>query len=435
MPFKSTKRYIKFFPLENQDSFKSKCSLLSTNTEYFAHFSNNAIEYPFGAFENIIAIDCLDKIELVTTKGAFVKLKDFVSKHQDWIFGFLSYDLKNDIEKLESNNPDSKHFPELCFFIPKHVLRFEDSGVYIESIADPVTLFQEIERLSVPEYSSLPDKIPDFRGDISPSEYKEIVTKLKNHIYEGDFYEINFCMEYSAKIDSFNADFAYRKLWNLSPTPFAVYFKSNTKHLICASPERFIKREKQTIISQPIKGTVASGNSEDEKKKNKEALFNSEKERAENMMIVDLVRNDLSKTAIPGTVKVEEIFGIYEFRHLFQMISTVSSQVSPETNIVDIIKNAFPMGSMTGAPKIMVMETIEKYEKNKRGIFSGSAGYFKPNGDFDFNVIIRSLFYNEQNKSLSYNIGSAITFDSDPESEFYECQLKAKAIREIFGDN
>jgi para-aminobenzoate synthetase component 1 len=154
----------------------------------------------------------------------------------------------------------------------------------------------------------------------------------------------------------------------------------------------------------------------------------SEKEKAENLMIVDLVRNDLARSSKTGSVKVEELFGIYSFSQVHQMISTVSSQIKETTSAVEAIKNAFPMGSMTGAPKVMAMELIEKYENTKRGLYSGAIGYFAPNSDFDFNVVIRSIQYNESKQYLNFEVGSAITYDSDANLEYEECLLKAQAM-------
>ena len=164
-------------------------------------------------------------------------------------------------------------------------------------------------------------------------------------------------------------------------------------------------------------------------RKSKEELFHSDKDRSENVMVVDLVRNDLSKVCEEGTVKVDELYGIYSFPQVHQMISTVSGELKKNISFTEIIKATFPMGSMTGAPKKRVMELIEQYEKTKRGIFSGCLGYISPNGDFDFNVVIRSIMYNASSNYLSFQAGSAITFYSDPEKEWEECLLKAEAIK------
>jgi para-aminobenzoate synthetase component 1 len=225
----------------------------------------------------------------------------------------------------------------------------------------------------------------------------------------------------------------YLRLSEISSAPFGAYYKLNDKYLLCSSPERFMKKAGNKLISQPIKGTIKRGGTDEEDIELKHSLLNDVKERAENVMIVDLVRNDLAKSCRPGSVKVEELFGIYTYPTVHQMISTVTGELDEQTHFIDALRNAFPMGSMTGAPKIEVMKLIEYYETTKRGLFSGSVGYITPDGDFDFNVVIRSLFYNEANKYLSYSTGGAITYDSIPEKEYEECMLKAKGIMKALG--
>lgn len=239
-------------------------------------------------------------------------------------------------------------------------------------------------------------------------------------------------MEFYAENITINPFDIYLKLNQLSPNPFSCFIKNDNQFIICASPERFLKKDKNTIISQPIKGTAKRYNITQDDLDSKEKLLNSEKERAENLMIVDLVRNDLAKSAVPGSVKVEELFGIYKFPQVFQMISTISAEVTKNTPLSKLIKDTFPMGSMTGAPKIKSMKLIEKYEKSKRGVFSGAIGSIDSNGNFDFNVVIRSLFYNSKTEKLSFQVGSAITIDSNPEEEYNECLLKAQAIFKCF---
>jgi para-aminobenzoate synthetase component 1 len=229
----------------------------------------------------------------------------------------------------------------------------------------------------------------------------------------------------------------YQKLSSTSPNPFSALYKLDDKWLICASPERFLKREGNKILSQPIKGTSSrflQNINKDEKSRHD--LFVSEKDRSENVMVVDLVRNDLARICKEGTVKVDELFGIYSFPQVHQMISTVSGELKEEISFTEIIKATFPMGSMTGAPKRRVLELIDKYERSGRGIFSGAVGYITPEGDlpgrqagFDFNVVIRSIMYNGFEKYLSFMAGSGITFYSDAEKEYEECLLKAAAMR------
>ena len=227
----------------------------------------------------------------------------------------------------------------------------------------------------------------------------------------------------------------FQKLYQISQAPFSCYFRIKDLYIMSASPERFLKRMGDKIISQPIKGTSKRGDNPSEDDQLKKQLYESNKERTENVMVVDLVRNDLSKTAAKSSVNVEELFGVYSFKQVHQMISTISSRIKKGIHSLDVIKGAFPMGSMTGMPKISAMELIEKYETTKRGVYSGSIGYFTPEGDFDFNVVIRSILYNSRRKYASFMVGGAITFNSDPELEYEECLLKAKALFKVLEDD
>ena len=263
--------------------------------------------------------------------------------------------------------------------------------------------------------------------------YIQKITLLKQHILRGDCYEINFCQEFFASTVAISPIQVFQKLSAISPNPFAALYKYDNKWLICASPERFLTKQGSKIYSQPIKGTskrdmVSAANDD----ANKDWLRNSSKDQSENVMVVDLVRNDLSKICEEGSVKVDELFGIYSFPQVHQMISTVSGTLKRNIEFTEIIKACFPMGSMTGAPKKKVMELIEKYETGKRGIFSGALGYINPSGDFDFNVVIRSIMYNEALGYLSYQVGSGITHYSNAAAEWDECMMKAEAIKKVF---
>lgn len=336
----------------------------------------------------------------------------FISEATQDLYGFLGYDLKNSIEKLKSENKDELKFSEALFFTPQFEVEFDEI---------------EINNINLKHEKSI------LKCSFSKEEYIEIINKIKKSIIEGNVYEVNFCIEFYTSVQNFNPIEVYLKLNSISPTPFSCLLKAEDKWLICASPERFIQKRGSKIISQPIKGTSKRNPDSIIDEKNKYDLQNSEKERAENLMIVDLVRNDLAKTAQVGTVKVEELFKIYSYTQVHQMISTISSEVSEITPISEIIKGCFPMGSMTGAPKIRCMEYIEELEKTKRGIFSGSVGYVTKSKDFDFNVVIRSMMYNESTQYLSFQVGSAITIDSNPEHEYLECLNKAEAIMKTLG--
>lgn len=375
--------------------------------------------------EYIVAAGCLDKL-ICNEQQAFEQLKQFKEKHPNqWIFGFLTYDLKNDTEQLTSEHSDLIGFPALCFFTPQHLLVFNKEGVCVEGNH----LLSEIEQTEL--LNTAINGSVALHQRVSKTNYLKTVEQLKEHIRAGDIYEINYCVEFYAQQVLIDPISLYQSLTACSPVPFAAFLKYQHQYLLCASPERFIKKQGQTLYSQPIKGTTKRGKTTQEDEHLKNELLHSEKERAENLMIVDLVRNDLARSSQTGTVKVEELFGIYTFPQVHQMISTVSSTIRPDINVVDAIKNAFPMGSMTGAPKISAMQLIEQYETTKRGLYSGAVGYFTPNDDFDFNVVIRSIQYNAQTQYLNFEVGGAITYDSIAEQEYEECLLKAKAMMEV----
>ena len=254
---------------------------------------------------------------------------------------------------------------------------------------------------------------------------------MLEHIHIGDMYEANFCMEFYAENAAINPLEKFLKLNEISKAPFSVFFKNHKHYLLSASPERYLKKVGETIISQPIKGTSKRSSDPVEDEKSKQFLESDSKERAENIMITDLVRNDLSHTAQKGSVEVVELCKIYSFLQVHQMISTITSKLDAQYAPVDVLKTTFPMGSMTGAPKISVMKIIENLEETKRGLYSGAVGYFTPEGDFDFNVVIRSILYNQENQYVSFSVGSAITAQSVPEKEYEECLLKAKAMHEV----
>ena len=346
-----------------------------------------------------------------------------------WLFGHLGYDLKNEIEGLQSSHPDPVGFPDLFFFEPEIVIRLNEHEMQIEGV-DPGKIAEDI--LSTSTKSGSINQKTDVQARLSKEEYCAIIERLRQHILRGDCYEINFCQEFYSQNASLDPYEVYKKLSAISPNPFSALYKLNDQWLICASPERFLKKQGNTILSQPIKGTssrVVENESLDEQ--NKVRLKQSSKDRSENVMVVDLVRNDLARVAKEGTVKVDELFGIYSFPQVHQMISTVSGILREEASIEEIIRATFPMGSMTGAPKKRVMELIEVYEKTKRGIFSGALGYISPELDFDFNVVIRSIMYNAATKYLSFQAGSGITFYSEPEKEWEECLVKAAAIKKV----
>jgi len=395
----------------------------------FCLLDNQQYHFDEPAFECLLAAGSKTNLE-INAGNALNSLKDFYDQHKGWMFGHLSYDLKNELEELHSENKDEIGFPDLHFFVPEIVLQLKKGEALIYSDGDAAEIFNAIE-----SSASLKIQTPvtfSVQNRISKEGYIDSVKKIQQHILRGDAYVLNFCQEFYATPAVIDPLSVYEQLVQLSPNPFAALYKLNDRYCICASPERYLKKKDNKVLSQPMKGTsVRNVQNKILDEANRQYLLNSEKEKSENVMVVDLVRNDLSKVCKEGTVKVEELFGVYSFPQVHQMISTITGELKENIHWVDVIKATFPMGSMTGAPKKRVMELIEEYEQTKRGLFSGSIGYIDPNGDVDFNVVIRSMLYNAEEKYLSFQTGSAITFYSDAEKEYEECLVKAAAMKQV----
>lgn len=364
----------------------------------------------------------------------FEGLNEFHIAQQDWLFGHIAYDVKNALESKLSSGHEVKHpFPDLQFFVPEMVMGIETgkNELFIETLkGDPQEIFNDLLRAPILPQEALPQLT--FTHRITPKEYLDKIAALREHIRNGECYEINFCSEGFCEDVELDPLVAFRRLNAASPAPFAACYRLEDLHLMCASPERYLRKTGSRLISQPIKGTARRGVNDAEDEGLKAALYNSEKERAENVMIVDLMRNDLARSCEVGSIRVDELFGIYTFPQVHQMISTISGNLNADKTFADALKNSFPMGSMTGAPKVKVMELIERYEAARRGLFAGTVGYISPDGNFDFNVVIRSLFYNAATQYLSYQTGGAITWDSDAQSEWEELRLKAAAMERLF---
>jgi para-aminobenzoate synthetase component I len=384
---------------------------------HFGFFQNNGIDYPYDGFQNVLfagkKIISIEETDLYKGKSN--------------LMGLVSFDYKNRIEKLKSDNDNLIDLPESVFIIPDlHIEIHSDSLLFLHS--DRMISGEEIFGNS-PLISSNPSV--QIQPLTSKEKYLSDIEAIKEHIRLGDIYELNYCMAFTFEERQWNPILGFLHLMKVSPMPFSALFKSEEKFIISASPERFLKKMGEKIVAQPIKGTIKRGKDQKEDLILRDFLFNSEKERAENLMIVDLMRNDLSKISITGSVLVEELFGVYPFAKVHQMISTVSATLKEDIGFNEILHATFPMGSMTGAPKIKCLELIEKYENFKRSWFSGALGIIRSGGDFDFNVIIRSVIFEKFSGKGFFGVGSAITFDADPEYEFEECKLKASAIRSV----
>ncbi len=393
---------------------------------------NNKYDSAYHTVECLLGVGVASSIA-APAGNALQQLEQFRNEHNDWLFGHLAYDLKNETEAVTSSLPDYVGFPDLCFFVPLVVIELRSHSVHIGTLNNSANkVWQEIlgtevviKRTSVKSIS--------VQQRFSRADYIAAIQQLQQHILRGDCYEINFCQEFYAEDVILDPLSTYSALSASSPNPFSGYYKLDDKFLICASPERYLQKTGAKIISQPIKGTWKRDRSNHVTDMNNRTLLEqSAKDRSENVMVVDLVRNDLSRICKEGSVKVAELFKVYTFPQVHQMISTIQGELQPGATLSDLFRVTFPMGSMTGAPKRSVLELLEKYERTRRGIFSGALGYISPSGDCDFNVVIRSILYNATTKYLSFPAGSGITFYSDAENEYEECLLKAAAIRQLF---
>jgi len=398
-------------------------SVLDSNTKS----NQTSLPTDYVNYDLIAGVDALEVLHIGS--DSFDALQNFHNKHNDWLFGYLSYDLKNEVEQLVSNNQDGIKAASLSFFIPKYVLLLKGNTLEIRSYEskEDCQQFLAFQQLSCKDKSNA---VQLTQRD-TKAKYFEKIGVIKKHIQRGNIYEVNYCQEFFSEQAMLNPQQVFLDLNTNAKTPFASFLKLNNLYIMCASPERFIKKTGNRIISQPIKGTRKRGRDLAEDKALIKELIESEKDLSENVMIVDLVRNDLSITASKASVKVEELCGLYTFKKVHQMISTISSKLDDEINFSQILKSAFPMGSMTGVPKLRAMELIEQLEEFKRGVFSGAIGYITPKGDFDFNVVIRTILYNASTKYLSVAVGGAITIKSDANEEYEECLVKVRPIFEV----
>lgn len=411
-------------PLDNSsDIFIAKAlSWLEKNYDKITYLNPNQYNtYPQKPFRHLIAFGSEHSVDIHSSQYIFDAWKAIREEYpKDWLFAFVSYEGKNSVEDVPSAKQQAIHFNTATFNIPTHVWEITPNEIYILK-GEGNFIISEIQSCSIE--NTKPENKITINHLVTKTDYISQVTAIQQYIKEGNAYEINYCIPFvgSGKL---NAVATYVKLNTLAPMPFSVFYKSGSQYILSASPERFIKKEQTSIISQPIKGTSKRGNTIEEDEQLKITLRHSQKEQSENTMIVDLVRNDLSRTAIAGSVHVPELSGIYSFPNVHQLISTIKSTIDDSYSSIDVIKHAFPMGSMTGAPKVSAMQLIDAAEKVARGPFSGTVGYMDPEDHFDFNVLIRSIFYNNDTQEIFMEAGSAITSYADAATEYDECILK-----------
>ncbi len=379
-----------------------------------------------SSFDFRLAVDSICSLEV--SDNAFHELSLFLDEPKnDWVFGGLSYDLKNELEELYSRNSDKHGLAEMLFFVPKYIFQCIDGlltlqstvsldiQVFIDQIKAAEIVFEELENVKV-------------NASLNQTDYVQKIKEIQEKIQSGEIYEMNFCQNFFVEDIHLEPLSLFHKLNENSKAPFSTFFRFNDFYLLSASPERYLHKNGDKLISQPIKGTRKRGHNNSEDASLREELRISQKDQIENVMIVDLVRNDLSRVASKSSVEVTDLFGVYSFPHVHQMISTIECRLDENKDFLDAIKCSYPMGSMTGAPKIRSMKLIERFEDFKRSFYSGSVGYFTPERDFDFNVVIRSLLYSDELNYLSFPVGGAITIDSSPEGEYEECVIKIQGV-------
>lgn len=419
------------FTVYNRELFKRKMLNWVCRFSIFCFLDNSGFEGP-DAFRNLVAVKRSDngsQIILHSGEQPFDALYRFQQENKQWLFGHLSYELNTELADKKSFQVE---FPQGFFFVPDILLELHDDVVTI-LIGDEEgkCLIEQIEACEGIEDGL--NLSPPIESVYSRETYLDKLQQIQAHIRRGDCYELNFCQEFFGKA-YFNPAELYFTLNKISPNPFSAFYRFNEQYCMCASPERFISKSTDVIVSQPIKGTAPRFKEKHLDEMSKSTLEKSHKDKSENVMVVDMVRNDLSRVCVAGSVEVPSLFSVKSFKGVHQMISTVMGRLCEDKTFADVLKVCFPMGSMTGAPKKRVMELTNIYELSGRGLYSGCIGYITPDEDMDFNVVIRSLLYDDKKGLFSFHAGGGITHYSDPEKEYEESLLKTKAIRRVMGE-
>jgi para-aminobenzoate synthetase component 1 len=418
--------------------------------------------YSFIGYDPFITIETKENKTLVKenvgiseilTGNPFEVLKDLLCRYKiqnnsDFPFvggavGFMAYDLHHHIEKLHRNVVDDMKLPDMVFGLydtiivvdhlqeKTYIVALDLNEINREKTGNRITEVRKRLYSNANVYKRFLDiKYLDNEIDIvsnfTKEEYCAAIEKAREYIKKGDIYEMNMTQRFSTLIDKHPLNI-YSNLRTINPAPFAAYMNYGKLKILCSSPERFLKIKNAQVEARPMKGTIPRGGTVEEDKTNKQKLKNSVKDRAENLMIVDLMRNDLGRVCKFGSIKVPELFCIEKYATVFQMVSTVTGELKEDCHAVDCITATFPGGSITGAPKIRSMEIIDELEPTCRHIYTGSIGYIGFDGDMDLNIVIRTILIND--KKAYYQTGGAIVWDSVPEDEYEETMVKGAALR------
>jgi len=413
------------FPDGDLENLKLKMLNWLRPFNIFAYLDNNSYQHQPNRFECLIGA------------GALQTFSDPENlPKNEWLFGHLNYEFgQRFFTKINwQKKPSKDGFPNCFFFLPETVLSipYGKNELHIStSRQNAENIIKDILACSTDRKQTSKTIVHSWQSDFSEQEYVAQIQNIKDNIRQGDYYELNFCVQNHAQYDDCEPFDLFAKINRQNPSPFAAFYRQENHFLLSASPERFLHKKSHELWAQPIKGTIKRSQSTEEDEQLKKQLKSDIKERAENLMITDLMRNDLAKICRPGSVQAPDLLGLYSFPTLHHLISTIAGTLKDNCSFFDILKATFPMGSMTGAPKKIVLEHIDRYEKKPRGIYSGSLGYIFPDGDFDFNVVIRSLVLDTNSQQICYATGGAITYDSVPEKEWQEIALKAKSMKAV----
>jgi para-aminobenzoate synthetase component 1 len=362
--------------------------------------------------------------------------------------GYLSYDLRHFIEKLPKDAIDDLELPESYLGFYDTLLAFDNllAKTYIVSTGFPETddrcreerassRLEEVrrdllcagnkDRRKKTVRDAAAGKRAELKSGFSHKEYIAAVKKARQYIIEGDIFEVNLSQRFEAELNITPYEL-YKRLRRINPAPFAGYLNFRDVAVVSASPERFIHLRGDSVETRPIKGTRPRGENPQQDEALADELLNSPKDRAENIMIVDLERNDLGRVCRYGSVKVTELAILEVFPTVFHLTSTIIGRLNEDKKAIDLLRAVFPGGSITGAPKVRAMEIIDEIEPTRRSVYTGSIGYLGFNGDIDLNIAIRTIIV-KKNKAY-FQVGGAIVYDSDPEAEYQETLHKAKAM-------
>lgn len=436
-------------PLEVYNIFKDEINTIlldsSKEDKILSKFSFIGIN-PFMIFESKGQDSFIDNVKV--QGEPFTVLENLINKYKfdndaydnipfiSGAIGYISYDTGRILEELPDKSKKDFNISDMKFIFYKNIIIFdlENKKQYITSIIDNVYnedldyLEEKINSANIIKEQDFKYINKNFKSNFEKEDYKNAITKLKKYIINGDVYIANMTQRFYTENNEKPFEI-YKKLRTINKAPFSAYMNFEDFQVISSSPERFIQINKGKVVTRPIKGTRPRGKNEEEDKKNSLELINSEKDRAELLMVVDLERNDLSKVCKPYSVKVTELFKLEKYATVFHLVSTVEGILKDNISSVRCIKECFPGGSITGTPKIRAMEIIEELEGIKRNLYTGSIGYFDFRGNADFNIAIRTII-KKDNKAY-FGVGGGITYDSIEEDEYNETLDKAKALMRV----